>query len=484
MKYMFSLLLLAMSGTLLAQIPHPAAQAGASTNIAPRSGVSGRAISACGSITSPGSYYLSTNLTCPGTALLLSGPGIDLNLNGHTITYGTAGGTQQTVFGIENDACWDTDQKARTVACDNTGAGVAANIYNGAIVQSNRAPAFSDALFFGQNNNENQLINIHNVTITIQQTGTRAFYSTFQSGKIVLEHNTIHDNVKSINYPGQNDQGARAEFLGQAIHVNNSTTMRSPDLIDNNKIIGSPQGGIRDTSSGAIIHDNDISQNSTYANDFCVDSPGNQQQIYSNYCHPVNGRGIHVNGQGSHIYNNTIVVTEAPVNREYNGCEGGGAFGVQIEDDIHAAGGAVVTGNSATLNSGVCGGAAFRMTGWLSGSPATIQGNSWTVNKGASEGVFGDFLYSVDNDNLSDVKFGGDKLKTNDYFCAEIDWDGVQNFNASLASCTAPYAVYSRNGNGSNSNFKLVNAPNTNLICGAQATSRGTINGAAVKCPK
>ncbi len=300
----------------------------------------------------------------------------------------------------------------------------------------------------------------------------------------MLEHNTIYDNVKSINYPGQSDQGARSNFQGQAIHINNSNGMRNPNQIDNNKIVGSPQGGIRDTSIGAAIYENDISMNATYANDFCVDAPGNNQQIYSNNCHPLNGRGIHVNGEGSHVFNNVLVVTEAAVNREYNGCEGGGAFGIQLEDDIHAAGGAVITGNSATLNPGACGGAAFRMTNWKAGSSANISGNTWIVNRTDPEGVFGDFLYSVDASNLSNVLFGGDSLKTNDYFCAEIDWDGAQNFKASLASCQAPYSIYDRNYFRNPSSFDLTGASNTNMICGNYANGSGTINGSKVKCPK
>ncbi len=157
MKYQLFILLLVMSGTVMAQNQHPATNAGASYT-SPRTDLSGTAISACGSITSPGDYYLSKDLACPGTGLMVAGPGIKLNLNGHTITYGTAGGAQQSVFGIENDACWDTEQRVRAVPCDNHGAGIAAEVYGGAIVQSTNAPTFSDALFFGENENADQVI--------------------------------------------------------------------------------------------------------------------------------------------------------------------------------------------------------------------------------------------------------------------------------------------------------------------------------------
>ena len=489
MKLTFSLLLLAMSSMVIVQNPllaatNPAPNAGAPSHIASQTDLSGTAISACGSITSPGSYYLSKDLSCPGTALLISGPGIDLNLNGHTIAYGTAGGTMGAVFGIENDACWDTVHKARALPCDNKSAGIAANIYGGSIVQSTKAPAFSHALFFGENNNADQTIDIHNVTITIQQPGTQAFFSNFQGGQIILEHNTVYDNVKSINYPGQGDLSSRSQYQGQAIHVDNSKIMRSPDKIDNNKIVGSPQGGIRDTSIGAMIYQNDISQNSLYANDFCVDVPGSDQKIYSNYCHPVNGRGFHVDGEGTDIYNNVFVVTEAPVIREYGGCEDGGAYGIQLEQDIQQAGNVVVTGNNGTLNTGACGGGVLSITHWPAGTPATIKGNTWTVDKTSGADKLGSVIYLLDTDNLSDVVFGGDALKTNDLACAGINWDGAQNFKASLAGCTAPYAMATVNGPGTEGSFTLTGAPNVNLGCGTYSKSTGTINGKAVKCPK
>lgn len=483
MKLTFAVLFLAMSGVAMAVTQNPAPNAGAS-KVTAKTDLSGQAISACGKITSPGDYYLSNNLSCPGTALFISGPGINLNLNGHTITYGTSGGTTGAVYGIENDACWDTGQKAKAVPCDNENAGIAANIYNGSIVQSTKAPPFSHAFFFGQDNNTDQTIDIHNVTMTIQQTGSEAFLSNFQSGQIIFEDNTIYDNVKSINYPGQSDEAARSDFQGQAVFVANSTTMKAADKIDNNKIVGSPQGGILDSSTGAYVFQNDISMNSTYTNDFCVDVPGSDQQVYSNYCHPVNGRGIHVNGKGSHIYNNSIVVTEAAVNTEYHGCEIDGAYGIQVEDDIEAAGGVSITGNTATLTTGACGGAAFRMTGWEAGSTASIHGNTWIVNKTAGADQYPGVLYSVDADNLSDATFGGDTLKTNGEACVQIDWDGAQNLSLPLSSCTAPDALASQNASDEPSTFKITGAQYTGLICGAESVSHGTINGVAVKCPK
>lgn len=484
---MLILALLAASSASFAQMPVPATAAGA-THATTQTDLSGTAIAACGKITSPGNYYLSHDLSCPGTALLVSGPGIHLNLNGHTIVYGTAGGAMASLYGIENDACWDTDQKPQTIPCDNSGAGIGAEIYNGTIIQSTNAPAFSHALYFGQNENTNQVINIHDLTITVQQPGSSGFFSTFQNGQILLQHNTIYDNVRSINRPGQSDQDARAQFQGEAIHVDNSKQMIAPDQIAYNKIVGSPQGGIRDTSTGAQVYQNDISMNSLYANDFCVDVPGANERVYSNNCHPVNGRGIHVNSEGSYVYYNLITVTEAAVNREYGGCEGGGAYAVQIEDDIQHAGNIVVYGNTGTVNTGQCGGAALRMTGWASSSPATVAKNNWVINKTSGADAFGGMLYSFDASNLLKVTFGGaygfDTLKSSDLGCVYLDWDGVQNINIDIPTCHAEYAIVANNGPTAYSTYRIVNSPQHQAYCTMNSYSLGTVDGTTVKCPK
>ncbi len=487
MKHIFTLALLALASVASAQMPVPATTAGAPPATTSND-LSGTAISACGKITSPGNYYLTTNLTCPGTALLVSGPGIHLNLNGHTIVYGTAGGALGSIYGIENDACWDTDQKPVTIPCDNSGAGIGIEIYNGSIVQSTHAPAFSHALYFGQNENTNQLINIHNLTITVQQTGSSGFFSTFQGGQILIEHNTIYDNVRSINRPGQSDQGARAQYQGEAIHVDNSKQMVAPDQIAYNKIVGSPQGGIRDTSTGAQIYQNDISMNALYANDFCVDVPGTNERVYSNNCHPINGRGIHIDSEGSYAYNNLIAVTEAPVNREYGGCEGGGAYGVQVEDDIQHAGNVEVYGNTATVNTGQCGGAPFRITSWQAGEPAMVANNHWVVNQTPGANQYGGFLYSFDNSNVSAVTFGqggaSDALQTNGPACVYVDWNGAQNITMSIPNCRAPYALALNSGPGYYTTFKISNAPSSQTYCTQWAQALGTVDGATIKCPK
>lgn len=176
------------------------------------------------------------------------------------------------------------------------------------------------------------------------------------------------------------------------------------------------------------------------------------------------------------------MVTEAPVIPEYGGCELGGAYGIQLEQDIASAGNILVNGNTVTLNTGGCGGGVLRVTGWPSSAKATIQGNTFTVNRNAGADKDYGMLYYLDADDLSNVVFGANTLKTNDLACALIDWDGATNFTASLAGCQAPYAMGAGNGPGNNSSFNVTGAPNLNLGCGSYAVTTGKINGVTKKC--
>jgi hypothetical protein len=176
------------------------------------------------------------------------------------------------------------------------------------------------------------------------------------------------------------------------------------------------------------------------------------------------------------------------VNREYGGCEGGGAYAVQVEDDIQHAGNIVVYGNTGTVNTGQCGGAAMRITGWVAGSPAVVAHNSWTVNKTGGADRFGGMLYSFDASNLSTVTFGGsygtDTLKTSDSGCVFLDWDGAQNVNISIPTCHAPYAVVANNGPTNYTTYRVVNSPQTQAFCTINSYSLGTVDGTTIKCPK
>jgi hypothetical protein len=440
----------------------------------------------------PGDYRLVTNITCPGTCFYVEGKGIRLNLNGHSITYGAGGGTSEPVYGIENNPC--STKPGPAAPCDRGKIGVSLEVFGGSIIQSEYAPPFSHALSFTTPHNSGSL-SLHNLTIVIQQTGTQALHADGQGGSIRFRNNRIYDSVASINHPGQSDLLARSYFQGQAVWISGVTRVAYPDQIAYNIIVGAPQGGIRDTSDGAEIFGNDISQNATYSNDFCIDVPGDGQQIHDNYCHPLNGRGIHVNGENSRVYRNKVVVSEAKVNREYGkhgevGCEFGGAFGIQVEDDnVAAVGGTVVIGNDVTLNTGQCGGGAFRITGWPGAAQAEVHGNAWRVNRTRGRDQFGGYIYFLEGADLRHVSFGGDSISTNDQACVGIDWDGVKRARIALVGCKASYAIDSENGDSGQegdasgvSTFALSDAPNRKIKCGQEATSRGTINGFAVQC--
>lgn len=385
----------------------------------------GNALSSCGDIKAAGIYYLANDVSSAGTCFGIDANNIVLNLNGHTITYGTGGGNAPTPA-IEGHDCWATSNPVDSGPCGS--AHSAFEVYGGNIVQSANSATFSPVFSFGQSSGFAVAPYIHNITATFQNTGAQFYYSNYIPAGAKIENNTIYDNVTSINKPGQVDLSARAAFQGQAIYIGqNDENPGTGDLIENNTIIGSPQGGIRTVNQHSTISGNDISMNATYANDFCADIPGDYTTVTGNNCHPKSGRGFHTDANNVTISNNTISVIELPQDAEYSGCESGGAYGVQVEFDNsflpNPPVGVQVTGNTITATSVACEAIGLRVTGMTPAGSATFTGNTiTTTNNGPAQ----DFGISTDGSNNEGVTFTGNTFNDK-YAYADGEWDGYNN---------------------------------------------------------
>ena len=249
-------------------------------------------------------------------------------------------------------------------------------MYGGSIVQSTNAAPFSHVFSFGQGAFSSAPY-MHDITATFQNTGAQFYESSYIPTGAKIENNTIYDNVTNIQKSGQGMLSARAAFQGQAIYIGqNNQNPGSGDLIENNKIIGSPQGGVRTVNQHSTISGNDISMNATYSNDFCADIPADYTTVTNNNCHPKSGRGFHINSNNVTVSNNTINVTELSQNPEYNGCEGGGTYGVQLEFDNSFLPappvGVKVTDNTITATSTACQAIGLRVTGNDAGRQCSV----------------------------------------------------------------------------------------------------------------
>lgn len=408
----------------------PANWENAGSNVTPpQARPKGTALRACRDLTRPGTYYLAKDVSSAGTCFGIDADGIRLNLNGHTITYDTAGTPNSPA--IEGHDCWSKKNPPITGPCGPTHGG--AEIYNGNIVQAANASSFSPIFEFGQGR-FSTAPHIHDITATFQNTGAQFYYSVYLPAGARIENNTIYNNVTQSNHPGQGDQSARAAFQGQTIGIHqNRNNPGTGDRIAENKIVGSPQGGVYSDNQHTVVAGNDISMNATYANDFCDAMAADYQVATDNNCHPKSGRGFHTNANYNTIANNVISVIELKQNAEYNGCEISGTYAVQVEFDNSFLPappvGVKVTGNTITATAGDCNAIGLRLSGMIPTGNAIFFNNTVTTTN--TRGAGKDFGISFDESNQGST-FTGNTFRDK-YAYANGEWDG---FNGTIGKNT------------------------------------------------
>jgi hypothetical protein len=178
---------------------------------------------------------------------------------------------------------------------------------------------------------------VQGVDITIQSPSSIAIYTNFSTGGAAIYNNTIHNNVTQILN--------RMDLEGQSIKLDNESHATAGNMIHDNTIIGGAQGGIRETNqAGSKLYNNDISLNSRYTNDFCIDAIGVGMEIYDNNCHNTQGRGFHLAGDKISVHDNAINVVEHSNNLEYGGAitsisRSGNIITVNTSNDIYRSAG-------------------------------------------------------------------------------------------------------------------------------------------------
>jgi hypothetical protein len=450
----------------------------------------GTKLTACGDLTKAGTYYLANDVSSTVGCFAIDAAGITLNLNGHTITYDTGGSSHEPA--IEGHDCWSTSNPAIAGSCGSSHGGFEA--YGGTIRQASNGSTFSPVFEFGQGNFSSAPY-IHNITAIFQNTGAQFYYSSYLPVGARIENNTIYDNVTNIQKPGQVALSARSAFQGQAIYIGqNNQNPGSGDLIENNTIIGSPQGGIRTVNQHSTISGNDISMNATYANDFCVDVPADYTTVTKNNCHPKSGRGIHINSNHAIVSSNTINVIELAQNPEYGGCELDGTYGVQLEFDTSFLSspptGVQVTGNTITATSAACEAIGLRVTGMTPAGTDSFTGNTITTT---NNGTAHDFAISTDASNNEGVTFTGNTIRSK-YAFVDGDWDGYTNTKIGHNTwLTTPQFTFLAGDGGCDptqhdpgavcpTTVDFTDSLPATVSCGFESTSAVTIGGTYKKC--
>lgn len=270
-------------------------------------------------------------------------------------------------YGVLGQQCWDTDVDGNPCG----GPFDHFTVQNGKIVQAAGATPYSHAIRVGQGGGD--YLTVHDVDLTISANSAKAIYSLWAGGHTIY-NNTVHDNVVQIINRHQLD-GVAIKF--------EADNKSAPNLIYGNSIIGSPQGGIVTWAPSSKVYNNQIYLNSWYTNDFCVYVYGTGMEVFGNTCDNSQGtsagRGMHITVSGASVHDNTIKVRELARNAEYNGCESGGAYGIQIEDQGGATTNNDVSSNTVTAIADQCDAAALRVTDTVSGETNLVHDNSFTA---------------------------------------------------------------------------------------------------------
>lgn len=347
---------------------------------------SGTALTDCQAITKAGTYYLANDVSSSGTCFPIGASNVSLNLNGHTITYGTGGGT----LPAPAIAACAPYYKSLTASQCVEGSDSNLTVYGGNIVQSTNAAPFSPVFWIGQGGTGGGYI--HDLNVTFQSVGSQFFHGEIDGGGYTIQNNVINDNVTNIQHPGQSPLGARAAFQGYVIHTDEEGT-GSPlaDTISGNTFNGSPQGGIADGVAGSQIYNNTIKLTSTYSNDYGVIATMNNQNVHGN---TITGQGRGLDGESSGFIfdSNTVNVAEGTGNTEYGGCELDGTYGIRVknydwpnstESGTSASTNFQITNNKVTVPATHCPSTALDLTDMNSLVSGTISGNSFSAPAGA-----------------------------------------------------------------------------------------------------
>jgi hypothetical protein len=384
--------------------------AGTTGFLAPSSKEAGsKSLKACGLLSSAGAkYVLEQDVSSVGTCFSVQADGITLDLHGHTVTYGTAARTTPA-FGILGVECWDPDFGAK-----NPCGGSFRNftVFGGTITQGEGAAPFSHAIRLGQGPGNG--LTVYSVTFNVHADSSIAIYTTFLGTHTQIFNNTVNNKVTVI----QN----RHQEQGQSIKFADSAKVPGPAAIYGNHITGGGQGGIFSSIKGTKIYNNVVSQKGTYTNDFGIYAWSDGGEVFKNTVTPILGRGISIAGasNGAQVYDNYVVVIEQKDNQEYGGCQVGGAYGIQFDDEPRNG---KAFRNTVIAKADQCEAQALRVTDSREGAGNRSHDNTYSAERvGASTamatgfGSGGATGFTSEHDTY-----------TGDSSDVSFDWDGGRN---------------------------------------------------------
>ena len=328
--------------------------------------------SSCPTSLMAGNYQLTADISCADTAFTYSGPGlIDVNLNGHTVTYGTA--SQATQIGAFLSGANFPELNLHNGML-NHGAGT--NSFYSSNYETHRS---SVAGFVAGTDGQGPSNQYFNLTIDYDYQYANAI--EIGRGDFIAHDVTIHSTgVGTCNNPN-----CRSLNESAVIFQENGGTVPGGTQVYNIAQFGGPQGGITVDNSGAVVAYNYLNPGNmtgTNTNNFAIIAYGPNEQIHNNLIEtpitPDSGtRGIFIDDAegsglgGRNVYDNYIGAYTSPNNAEYNkppqstytstpGCQIGGTYTTQFDDN--PVGTNVAHDNINVVSVDICGSYALRVT--------------------------------------------------------------------------------------------------------------------------
>jgi hypothetical protein len=314
--------------------------------------VTGTSVTACGTLGNSGATYsLQNDVTASGTCFTVTANNVTLHLNGHTVTYNT--GNQGNAHAISvttgNSQGFAVSNGTLSEASGATASG--AHVINMGLVVSGPT--------------------IHDITFTWSSDFSQAINTDYGNSG-VPNGAMIYNNTLNNNAAGSCGQVSCRDLLQSAsIRLSNAIRSSNPPQIYGNTINGGPQGALECDAPGCIVHDNVINPGNTTVNDtndFAIWCWASCNAYNNTIMTPLTGtsqgRGIQLSGvetstNGANVHDNTVTVTTRPNNAEYGGCELGGTYGIQFDDNGK---GGTAQNNNVTAVADQCWATALRLT--------------------------------------------------------------------------------------------------------------------------
>jgi len=218
-------------------------------------------------------YILTEDVVANGTAFVITGDNVTLDLNGHTVIFGG-----------------NSDEQVRGVWVKNE---VKATVCNGHIVQGAKSKEYSTAV---ESRWRVQPTEIFGISTDVHLKCAYPIKFLGAAADVHIHHNHLYSRVTEIvsrHYPG-NDL-LRLDIKGGNVHVHDNLLTEGCHV------------GLRLTGEGPNVEadHNDIRHHQQYVNGYAIAASCSGMRIHSNKITSC-GRGVHLTGEGIQLYDNYL----------------------------------------------------------------------------------------------------------------------------------------------------------------------------------